>query len=248
MAMPRKLRCRVESVTDHGGRVYTVELAPQTPTPTFHAGQFLHLTVDDYDPSGFWPESRVFSIASSPSERRRLRICYSVKGRYTQKMEKALKPGGEVWVKFPYGEFIISDSVEAVLLAGGTGISAFTAFVEALKPNQSKPVWLIYGAREPGLLLFKEMLLERHAAVPAFRLIFFTEAGTENLTRELTSTPRTPQCLPGRIAVDALWPQIPEAEKKTFYLAGPPVMLTMLGPQLKARGVAPERVRVDAWE
>ena len=85
MSIPRKIRCHVESITDHGGRVYTVEMAPTGPVPLFRAGQFLHLTGDDYDPAGFCPESRGFSIASSPQDRQQLRICYSVKGLYTTK-------------------------------------------------------------------------------------------------------------------------------------------------------------------
>jgi len=101
MSLPRKIRCAVESVVDHGGRVYSVELKPDRPIPVFQPGQFLHLTVDEFDPAGFWPESRVFSIASSPTERNRLRICYSVKGRYTQKMERAIAVGREVWIKLP---------------------------------------------------------------------------------------------------------------------------------------------------
>src|SRR5580765_6484920 len=134
MSMPRKMRCRVDAITDHGERVYTVELAPEKPAPTFSPGQFLHLTVDAYDPSSFWPESRVFSIASSPQDRGRLRICYSVKGRYTTRMEQTLRVGGEIWIKLPYGNFIIDRAADSVLLAGGTGISAFTAFLEALDP------------------------------------------------------------------------------------------------------------------
>ncbi|MCX6904939.1 MAG: hypothetical protein NTW03_15955, partial [Verrucomicrobia bacterium] len=121
--MPRKIRCTVEAITDHGGRVYTIDLAPATPVPAFRPGQFLHLTVDDYDPSSFWPESRVLSIASSPRERSRIRVCYSVKGRYTTKMEQTLKIGSEAWIKLPYGEFVIDEQVDSVLIAGGTGIS-----------------------------------------------------------------------------------------------------------------------------
>ena len=40
--------------------------------PLFKPGQFLHLAIDPYDGAGFWPESRVFSIASSPRDRDRL--------------------------------------------------------------------------------------------------------------------------------------------------------------------------------
>ena len=66
MATPQKIRCQVQQITAHGDHVYTVDLTPERPVPRFRPGQFLHLTLDDYDPSGFWPESRVFSIASSP--------------------------------------------------------------------------------------------------------------------------------------------------------------------------------------
>ena len=31
MSMPRKIRCTVEAIIDHGGRVYTVDLVPATP-------------------------------------------------------------------------------------------------------------------------------------------------------------------------------------------------------------------------
>ena len=119
MSMPRKIRCTVERIIDHGGRVYSLDLAPASPVPPFRPGQFLHLTVDDYDPSGFWPESRVFSIASSSRDPRRIRICYSVKGRYTTRMEQMLKVGGEAWIKLPYGEFFIDDATDAVLWRAG---------------------------------------------------------------------------------------------------------------------------------
>jgi ferredoxin-NADP reductase len=248
MAMPRKLRCTVESVTDHGGRVYTVDLKPDMLAPNFHPGQFLHLTVDAYDPSGFWPESRVFSIASSPRARERLRVCYSVKGRYTTKMEQILKPGAEVWVKMPYGEFVIDDSADVVLLAGGTGISAFTAFVEALTPESARRVSLVYGARGPSLLLFREMILGQLGKVPNLDVLFFTETSNDQLTRETAALARAPRCLPGRISIDEMWLSIPQPASKVYYLSGPPVMLATLGNQLQARGVAADRIRTDAWE
>ncbi len=247
MSMPRRIRCSVEALTDHGGRVYTIDLAPVGNVPGFRPGQFLHLTVDDYDPAGFWPESRVFSIASSPTERRRIRICYSVQGRYTSQMEKVLKVGREVWIKLPYGEFIIDDSAEVVLLAGGTGISAFTAFIESLTAETPNPVWLVYGAREPRLLLFLDLLLDRLAKVPALHLLLFTEAAGEELPKQFAALSRTPQCEVGRISSERVWPWVKAPADKTFYLAGPPLMLTTLSSQLSAQGLAPERIRVDAW-
>ena len=86
MATPQKLRCLINKITDHGGHVYTVDLAPERPVPRFKPGQFLHLTLDDYDPSGFWPESRVFSIASSPAQRSDLRIRGDLRVRHPRRL------------------------------------------------------------------------------------------------------------------------------------------------------------------
>jgi ferredoxin-NADP reductase len=247
MSQPRKIRCTVESITDHGERVYTVDLTPQSAVPPFRAGQFLHLTVEPYDPAGFWPESRVFSIANSPRDRRRLRICYSVKGSYTTRIEQTLRVGGEVWVKLPYGDFVIDDQRDAVLLAGGTGISAFTALLEALTPQSSQAVTLVYGVRSPGLLLFEEMILSQLAAVPNLAVVFFTETADDGFAQRMAALPRAPRCVTGRIdlaALDTVFGPVAAA----YYLAGPPVMLGALTPALLARGVAQENIHTDAWE
>ena len=122
--------------------------------PPFRPGQFLHLALDPYEPDGFWPESRVFSIASSPQERDRLAITYAVKGSFTTRMERELAVGGSVWVKLPYGEFLVDPSRDAVLFAGGTGVTAFAAFVRSLTPEYASPVLLFYGARTQNLFVY----------------------------------------------------------------------------------------------
>lgn len=240
MSIPRKIRCTVESITDHGGRVYTVDLLPDSPVPVFRPGQFLHLAVDEYDPSSFWPESRVFSIASSPRERDRIRICYSVKGTFTTRMEEILRAGSTVWIKLPYGDFVIDKAADAVLVAGGTGISAFTAFIEALDPQHARTICLIYGVRSCELFLFSDLIRAQRARVPNFRAIHFVE----DLTARLTD----PVLFPGRIALEVLWKEVPAPTEQVWYLSGPPPMLSTLGSGLRARGVAAENVRTDAWE
>jgi len=247
MAIPRKVRCVVDSITNHGGGVYTLALSPEGAVPTFRPGQFLHLTVDDYDPAGFWPESRVFSIASSPSERKTLRICYSVKGRYTAKMEASLKPGGIVWAKLPYGDFFINPEAEAVLIAGGTGISAFTAFLDNLRPGASQPVTLLYGARDPSLFLFQEMILERLAAIPTFNAIFFFETPSAEFAARMAALPRSPALQPGKINLDGI-AALCAKPGCHFYISGPPAMLKHFTADLTKRGAAPERIHSDAWE
>jgi ferredoxin-NADP reductase len=131
MTVAQKLRCQVARIVDHGEQVYTVELRPERPAPRFRPGQILHLALDEYDPSSFWPESRVFSIANAPAQRDLLRISYSVRGRFTARMAAELVEGGQVWIKLPYGEFVVHDTRDVALFAGGTGVTAFTAFISA---------------------------------------------------------------------------------------------------------------------
>ena len=220
----------VRGITDHGERVYTVELEPSIAVPTFKPGQFLHLAIDPYDGAGFWPESRVFSIASSPRVRDRLTITYAVKGPFTTRMERELVSGGSVWVKLPYGEFVIDPARDAVLFAGGTGVTAFTAFLQSLSPELAHRVVLFYGARTPDLFVYGAL--------------------AETRAREVPSLTYIPVCeeTQGRLAVNAAWPAIAPMNDPIFYLSGPPLMLGALTDQLLSRGASLEDVRTDAWE
>jgi len=246
MPVVQKLRCQVEKIVDYGEHVYTVELRPERPAPKFFPGQFLHLALDEYDPSGFWPESRVFSIASSPAQRDRLRISYSVRGRFTARMEKEMRQGVWVWVKLPYGEFVIPDQNDVVLFAGGTGITAFTSFLDGLTPQFRHRVYLAYGARRRNLLIYRDLVQEKSRAVPQFRVLFFIEevpgggpppGGAESGEERI-----------GSVSVESIWAELQNPGRAVYYLSGPPLMLKAISQDLGRRGVAPGAIQVDAWE
>jgi ferredoxin-NADP reductase len=230
MAVVRKIPCVVRGVTDHGEHVFTVELESAMAVPRFVPGQFLHLALDPCEPDGFWPESRVFSIASSPQERNRMVITYAVKGQFTTRMERELVPGGQVWVKLPYGDFVIDASRDAVLFAGGTGITAFTAFLQSLRPDERRQVLLFYGARTPDLFVYGNLVQACAGDVPSLSC---------NLVCEESH---------GRLEVPRAWPAIAALDDPVFYLSGPPEMLAALTRQLRARAVPPTAIRTDAWE
>jgi ferredoxin-NADP reductase len=198
--------------------------------PKFQPGQFLHLALDAYEPDGFWPESRVFSIASSPRERDRLAITYVVKGAFTARMERELAPGRSLWVKLPYGEFVVDSSRDAVLFAGGTGVTAFTAFLQSLEPERAPRVLLFYGARRPNLFVYRPLAEACARAVPSLACSFVCEETD------------------GRLQVDSAWPAIVALHDPLFYLSGPPPMLAALTAQLRGRSVSMEVIRTDAWE
>jgi len=245
MAVTQKLVCRVEQLVNHGDRVYTVALRPERAAPRFRAGQFLHLALDAYDPSGFWPESRVFSIASPPSQRDLLRISYSVRGRVTARMEAELVEGRELWVKMPYGDFFVDNRADVVLFAGGTGITAFTAFIESLTPDVQQSVVLAYGARTRPLLIYRDVVDRCAKSVSSIDVSYFVEqedvpgpGGTSG-----SAGPRL-----GRVSVDAMWPQLRRPEAARYYISGPPAMLQTISRDLRSRGIPGERIHIDAWE
>ena len=139
------------------------------------AGQFLHLAVDPYDPSGFWPDSRVFSIASPPASRDAIRLTYAVHGPFTERMEREAIEGRHDWVKMPYGDFVIDGRTEVVLFAGGTGVTAFTAFLEDAHSTDVQRITLAYGARTADLLIYREVVERCAQRTPALSVICFAE-------------------------------------------------------------------------
>jgi ferredoxin-NADP reductase len=241
MPVTQKLGCVVERVVAHGERVYTLALRPEKLIPRFRAGQFLHLALDPYDPSGFWPESRVFSIASPPAQRDTVRITYAVHGRFTARMENDLVEGRQVWIKMPYGDFVVDSRADVVLFAGGTGITAFTAFLEGLRPDDHHSVTLAYGARTNSLLIYRDVVERCALRLPSLDVSYFVERDDPLIEGRVRPTP-------GRVSVESVWPRLGRPFEASFYISGPPPMLRTIGQDLRARNISPEAIHIDAWE
>lgn len=239
MSVPQKLRCVITRICDHGGHVYSLELKPERLAPQFQPGQFLHLAIDPYEPGDFWPDSRVFSIASTPLERNMLSVTYSVVGDFTTKMEQKLQVGSEVWVKIPYGDFVIKKTGEIVLIAGGTGITAYTAFLEGMVPQQDKKVTLFYGARSRDLLIFAPLVERKLKDVENFSAWYFVEEGEPNEAANIHA---------GRLSIEIILQKISPEDKPIFFLSGPPGMLQKMTSDLRACGISEDFIKTDAWE
>jgi ferredoxin-NADP reductase len=248
MAGTQKLACRVERIVHHGARVYTLVLRPERRAPRFRPGQFLHLAIDPYDATGFWPESRVFSIASSPLETDRLCITYSVAGRFTARMEAELLEGCDVWVKMPYGDFVVTGATDVVLFAGGTGMTAFTAFLEGCAPSSSQSICLAYGARNRSLLIYQDLVQRCARTLPQLNVSYFVEEpGDAGVNREAVPANCEREQI-GRVSVAALWPRIGSPKEANYYISGPPMMLQTVAQDLRDCGIASEAIHIDAWE
>lgn len=238
MGMPQKIQCEVKKVIDHGDHVYTLELEPERPVPSFIAGQFMHLAIDPYEPGDFWPESRVFSIQNSPTLREKISFTYSVVGSFTKKMEQFLKIGSRVWIKLPYGEFFIKGDHDIVLIAGGTGVTAFTAFIEQINPTDNQAVTIFYGARTRDLLIFLPLIEQKVKENNLFSAYYFVEESNGIEDERLYS---------GRLSIQSIFEKIDNPLNCDYFLSGPPLMLKVFSQDLEAHNILPEQIKTDAW-
>ncbi len=236
MTQPVRLHACIDAVIEHAPGLKSFVLVPERPAPHFAPGQFLHLALDPYDPSRHWPESRCFSLASPPEERQRLRITVSAVGAFTQRMMR-LTRGDEVWIKLPYGDFVVNGAAgeTVVLVAGGTGI---TPFMSLLASSATRPcaVRVLYGARRPDLLIFGEALAAAAKCWPDLRWTTFVEEGDAAGAKR------------GRLSAEAALREARAAGgRATFYLSGPPLMLESMRADLAAASIPADRIRIDAW-
>ena len=183
MAQPVHFKAVVEQVARHDSNVASFRLKAEKRLPRFVPGQFIHLTMDAYDPSSFWPESRVFSVANAVMDRSTIWLTISRQGNYTGRILDEVQSGSVLWAKGPYGEFSVDGSHgyrSAVLIAGGTGITPFCAFMDAALAQGKLPVEeaiLHYGARTPELLIYRSLADQCAAQVRGFKVRYYAEKG-----------------------------------------------------------------------
>lgn len=249
MANPVKIAATITSVLKHDEGIYTLVIKPDRRIPRFKAGQFLHLSIDDYDPcGGYWPESRVFSIASSPVDEM-VELVYSVKGSYTSRMSKEIHSGSRVWLKMPYGDFSIESSVnessDIVLVAGGTGISPYISYLRTVfrMPSALKrKVHLIYGIRNNAHLLFPQVMESCLSGVSSVSMDLFIEENTGQLSTQKFNP------LAGMITLEHILFSGKRLCNAVYFLSGPPIMIKVFEAGLQAAGILKDNIKIDAWE
>jgi ferredoxin-NADP reductase len=235
--LPVDFSCQIDEIIDHGNRDYSLILKPEQPVPDFLPGQYLKFALDEHMPGLTWPDSRSFSIASPPGKRETLRITYAVKGLFTNRMEAELKAGSRVWIQMPFGNFTIMTDRDVCLLAGGTGITAFTAFLAGLTKTYSRKITLLYGVKHSDLLIYRPLVEIARRVCPTLSVYYLAEGDFED-----------PNFLKGRIEAKTAWNLVSEPLSTTYYLAGPPKMIHELRDDLQDLGLSPNKILSDAWD
>ena len=225
----KKYRSEVVCVENPIPDIRTVTLRPLEKAYKYNPGQFLHLALDEYDPAGPWPESRCFSMQSSPDQET-LKITFAAKGKFTARMAHELVPGKVIYVKLPYGDLfpVEHDMWRAVFVAGGTGITPFLslftskAFTTYMQPR------LYFGVRNASHHLYAADLEKAKVVNSSFHVKLMNEEKD------------------GRLDIQKIFKE--NGPSAVYFISGPPIMIKNFKACLAEKGVPAENIRTDDWE
>jgi len=229
MAIVKKYPSEVIEILNPLPDIYVVSFRSLDKPYKYMPGQFLHLALDDYDPSMPWPESRCFSMQSC-GEDEFIKITYSVKGRYTARMAKELFVGRKVTLKLPYGELFIKNHPKenVVFIAGGTGVTPFLSLFNHDNFREYKNAKLYLGIRNENYHIYKEEI-EKARKI------------NESFTFEIICEDKE-----GMLCIEKIYNN--HKDTSTYFISGPPLMIKNFKKYLLGKGLSEDRIRTDEWE
>jgi sulfhydrogenase subunit gamma (sulfur reductase) len=195
----------------------------------YHPGQFAELSIAG---KGEIP----IGIASSPTEKGFLLFTVNKTGLVTTFLHN-MKEGEVMGVRGPLGNWYPLDQMEGkniVIVAGGFAFTTLRSTIVYLldPPNRKrfKEITVIYGARTPGMLLYKEELAAWEARDDI--KMHITVDGTDD-----------PDWKYNVGFVPAITEKkAPKAEDAYALVCGPPIMIKFTLPVLTELGFPPERI------
>jgi ferredoxin-NADP reductase len=145
---------------DEAGNIRTFYFKPERPVQ-FTAGQFASWTLkhDNPDSRG---TNRWFTISSSPTYEFvtiTTRYAGDDKSSSFKKALFALKPGDEMLMSDPMGDFVLPKFIQTPLIfvAGGIGITPFHSILEWLAAtDETRPIKMLYGVNSEDEILFQD--------------------------------------------------------------------------------------------
>jgi ferredoxin-NADP reductase len=192
---------------------------------------------------------RSYSIASraddlaNPNQEVEIAVSY-VQGGAATALLSGLREGEGLAASGPYGRFVLhpeDQNRRYLLIATGTGVTPYRAMLPELRraiPARGFEVALVYGARNPGDLLYGAEFERFAEEVPGFRFY----ACFSRLPR---SEPRADDRA-GRVQV-ALPELAPDAAQDIAYLCGNPEMVDSCFALLKDAGLPIPHIRREKY-
>jgi Na+-transporting NADH:ubiquinone oxidoreductase subunit F len=216
---------------------------------------------EDWDRFNIWqyvskvdePVVRAYSMANYPGEKGIIMLNVRVasppprspEGTPPGKMSSyifSLKPGDEVTISGPYGEFFINDSdSEMIYIGGGAGMAPLRSHIfelfKNLKTDRKVTYW--YGGRSLRELFYVDHFREIEKEFPNFKFnIALSDPLPEDNWTGYTGFIH-------QVVLENALKDHPAPEDIEYYLCGPPMMNSAVFKMLDDLGVEPENIRFD---
>jgi ferredoxin-NADP reductase len=185
--------------------------------------------------------TRTFSIASAPFENE---LIFATRMRDTafKRSLKKVPLGTAVKMDSPMGSFTLrkNSAKPAVFIAGGIGITPFSSIARAADHDRAPhKLYLFYSNRRPEDAAFLETLENLGKTNPNFRLI-----------PTMTQMSRSARRWDGEtepINKEMLSKHLANLQGPTYYIAGPPAMVTDMRKMLAASGLDEDDIRTEEF-
>jgi len=226
--LAKKYKSELISILNPFDGIYTLEFKSLGRAYKFKPGQFLHLAIDEeYDGIVQWPESRCFSMQSSPKEEN-IKITYAVKGEFTKEMASTFIEGKEVWLKLPYGDLFQQEhnKENTVFIAGGTGITPYLSLFNHISFEEYINPKVYLGFRSENYNIYQNEINNSCNSNAFFQNVYQDTEGIIDIKKIFEKNGAT----------------------TNYFISGPPVMIKDFKQKLIDSGVPNENVLTDDWE
>ncbi len=230
----------VEDIRQETHNVWTLRIRPPENERRFGflPGQFQFLT---FMSAGLPAEEHPFTIASSPGEDGWHASTIKESGDFTSRIGQ-IKPGDPIAVQAPFGRFsytLYPDERDLVFITGGIGITPFMSMLRHMRESGAdiKVVLLCSNRTEEDIVFKKELEEISGGSYPHLKVVHVLSRGSESWTGER-----------GHIDADVVKRHIEgSVGDKTFYVCGPPPMMSSLIASIIGLGVPSSKVRSERF-
>lgn len=223
-----------EHSRDEAGHIRTFFFRPQRPVH-YTAGQFVELRLNHPHPDSRGVK-RWFTLSSSPTEEL-VSITTKFAGAESSSFKKALwklKPGDQLQMSDPMGDFVLPKLIQTplVFVAAGIGITPFHSILEWLAAtNEERPIKLIQGVKHEEDIIFQETF--EKAGVHATIVV---EEPTEAWGGER-----------GQLSAELILGLEQPSDDTLVYVSGPEPFVEDLKASLIRAGLAQRQIVIDAF-
>lgn len=192
----------------------------------FRAGQYIQMRIPKLLHNDDRGASRVFTIASSPNNKKELSFAFRNSGSGFKKTLLEMPIGSHVEIEGPSGFFTLPQNTSApvVFIAGGIGITPYISMIRFATENKlSNNIILLYSNANEESAAYLEELTKIDKENPNFSLVNKF----------------------GRMDAEFIQKSVENLDDKIWYIVGPPPMVTAIRDTLSKLGIDSGKIRFE---